>query len=161
MPHRPDLAERIRLLPTSRAALEEAGRLKWYQRVDWFDVNIAVMDTVLEAKFAQHLSLRHMLLETNNDTLIEDSPVRGDVLHAHSEVHGDDRSIRSGAAVRIAREPPALATRAKPTRAINDPCRKARLRWSIHALRHNSGYQKHSKRPSATASSSAAGTFST
>ena len=102
MPHRPDLAERIRLLPTSRAALEDAGRCKRYQRVDWFDVNIAVMDTVLEAKFAQHLSLRHMLLGTNNDTLLEDSPVSRGVYHAHSEVYGDPRSILSGVAVQIA-----------------------------------------------------------
>lgn len=57
MPHRPDLARHIRLLPNSRAALEDSGRLKQYQRLDWFDVNIAVMDIVLEAKFTQYLSL--------------------------------------------------------------------------------------------------------
>ncbi|TFY59980.1 hypothetical protein EVJ58_g5436 [Rhodofomes roseus] len=76
MPHRPDLAERIRHLPSPRAALEEAGRLRGLQRPDWFDVNISVMDAVVEAKFTQHLSLRDKLLGTGDSELIEDSPVR-------------------------------------------------------------------------------------
>ncbi|KZT64781.1 DUF1768-domain-containing protein [Daedalea quercina L-15889] len=75
MPHRPDIARRIRRLPSSRAALEEAGNLRSLQRADWLDINIDVMDNVLEAKFAQHLSLRHKLLETGNSKLIEDSPI--------------------------------------------------------------------------------------
>ena len=76
MPHRPDLAERIRRLPSSRAALEEAGWLKQFQRADWFDVNVTAMDTILEAKFFQHLWLRNQLLGTGENTLIEESPVR-------------------------------------------------------------------------------------
>ncbi|KAH9932377.1 uncharacterized protein B0H18DRAFT_952470 [Fomitopsis serialis] len=75
MPDKPELAERIRLLPTSRDALREAGNLRELQRADWFDVNIRVMDDILEAKFAQHLSLRDMLLKTGNTELIEDSTV--------------------------------------------------------------------------------------
>ncbi|KAH9932385.1 uncharacterized protein B0H18DRAFT_828582, partial [Fomitopsis serialis] len=75
MPNLPDLAERIRLLPRSRDAVQEAGSLRGLQRADWFDVNIRVMDDVLGAKFAQHLSLRDMLLKTGSE-LVEDSPVR-------------------------------------------------------------------------------------
>ncbi|KAH9932398.1 uncharacterized protein B0H18DRAFT_1116047 [Fomitopsis serialis] len=54
----PELAERIRHLPSARAALEEAGRYRKFQRTDWFDVN-----------------LRDMLLGTGDAELIEDSPV--------------------------------------------------------------------------------------
>ncbi|KAH9932363.1 uncharacterized protein B0H18DRAFT_987775 [Fomitopsis serialis] len=75
MPSQPDLAERIRLLPGSRDALQEAGNLRPLQRADWFDVNVRVMEDVLEAKFAQHFSLRDMLLQTGDSELIEDSPV--------------------------------------------------------------------------------------
>lgn len=82
MPHRPDLAERIRLLPDSRTALDEARNLRAQQRSDWFDINVAVMDDILEAKFAQHLSLRDKLLSTGDSELIEDSPVRTDLLRA-------------------------------------------------------------------------------
>ncbi|KAH9830119.1 uncharacterized protein C8Q71DRAFT_727638 [Rhodofomes roseus] len=75
MPNRPDLAERIRFLPDSRFALDEARNLRAAQRSDWFDINVSVMDDVLEAKFAQHLSLRDTLLSTSDNELIEDSPV--------------------------------------------------------------------------------------
>jgi len=75
MTTRPDLAERIRLLPSPRAALEEAGRLRRLQRTDWFNVNVSVMDAILEAKFTQHPTLRNMLLGTGNSELVEDSPV--------------------------------------------------------------------------------------
>ncbi|KAH9932375.1 uncharacterized protein B0H18DRAFT_1137707 [Fomitopsis serialis] len=75
MPHRPDLAERIRCLPSSRAALQEAGNLRPLQRTDWFEVNVRVMDDVLEAKVSQHFSLRDMLLQTGTSELVEDSPV--------------------------------------------------------------------------------------
>lgn len=76
LPIYPQLAERIRELPSSRAALQEATRLSEYRRKDWFDVNITVMDTVLEAKFMRHSYLRRMLLSTGDSVLIENSPVR-------------------------------------------------------------------------------------
>jgi ribA/ribD-fused uncharacterized protein len=71
----PHLAERIRRAPTPREALQEATRLRRQQRSDWFDVNLGIMDSILEAKFRQHDSLRHKLLETGDRELIEDSPV--------------------------------------------------------------------------------------
>ncbi|KAH9932391.1 uncharacterized protein B0H18DRAFT_1137743, partial [Fomitopsis serialis] len=43
----PELAERVRHLPSARAALEEAGRCRKFQRTDWYDVNVGVMDAVL------------------------------------------------------------------------------------------------------------------
>lgn len=75
LPTYPQLAERIRELPSSRAALQEATRLSEYRRKDWFDVNITVMDTVLEAKFTRHSYLRRMLLGTGDSVLIENSPI--------------------------------------------------------------------------------------
>ncbi|OSX63771.1 hypothetical protein POSPLADRAFT_1039630 [Postia placenta MAD-698-R-SB12] len=75
LPIYPQLAERIRELPSSRAALQEATRLSEYRRKDWFDVNITVMDTVLEAKFMRHSYLRRMLLSTGDSVLIENSPI--------------------------------------------------------------------------------------
>ena len=72
----PVLAERIRRLPTARMAQEEAKRQMHRQRSDWLNVNVAVMDEVLAAKFAQHRSLRHLLRSTGSCELIEDSPVR-------------------------------------------------------------------------------------
>ncbi|GJE95784.1 NADAR family protein [Phanerochaete sordida] len=71
----PHLAERIRQQPTPRAALQEATRNRPSQRKDWFHVNIAFMDGILEAKFTQHQGLRELLLSTGNRELIEDSPV--------------------------------------------------------------------------------------
>lgn len=72
---RPDLAERIRNAKSSRAALEEATRLRSYQRKDWFSVNISVMDEVIEAKFTQNADLKQLLLDTGDREIIEDSPV--------------------------------------------------------------------------------------
>ena len=72
---RDDLAEGIRRMPSPRAALQEATRLRSLQREDWFDINVGIMASILEAKFAQHPNLRHMLINTGNSQLIEDSPV--------------------------------------------------------------------------------------
>lgn len=74
-PEHPSLAERIRLLPNPRAALEEATRLTRLRRQDWFEVNTGIMDTILEAKFEQHPSLRNLLLDTGDRIIIEASPV--------------------------------------------------------------------------------------
>jgi predicted NAD-dependent protein-ADP-ribosyltransferase YbiA (DUF1768 family) len=71
----PALAERIRRLPTARMAQQEARKQTHRQRADWLDVNVAVMDKVLVAKFSQHRSLRHLLRNTGSRELIEDSPV--------------------------------------------------------------------------------------
>jgi ribA/ribD-fused uncharacterized protein len=72
--YKPELAERIRKLPSSRDALQEAGRLRRLQRPDWFDVNIGVMELILELKFTQHPRLGQMLLGTGSAHLVEDSP---------------------------------------------------------------------------------------
>ncbi|KAJ3557060.1 hypothetical protein NM688_g1677 [Phlebia brevispora] len=75
LPKRPELAERIRNLPSARAALQEATRLTRLRRTDWFDVNLDIMDTILEAKFTQHPSLRVLLLSTGDREIVEASPV--------------------------------------------------------------------------------------
>jgi len=71
----PALAERIRKLPTPRMAQQEARKEAHRQRADWLDINVAIMDKVLDRKFSQHRSLRHMLRNTGSRELIEDSPV--------------------------------------------------------------------------------------
>jgi hypothetical protein len=76
LPHRPDLAEYIRAMPTPRMALQEASRLRPYVRPDWFDVNVGIMDVVLENKFRQHAHLTELLRGTGKRELVEDSPVR-------------------------------------------------------------------------------------
>lgn len=73
--NRPDLAERIRKMPTPRAALEEASRLRRLQRSDWFDVNVGIMDEILEAKFTQNAHLEGLLFDTGDSEIIENSPV--------------------------------------------------------------------------------------
>jgi predicted NAD-dependent protein-ADP-ribosyltransferase YbiA (DUF1768 family) len=75
LPAHPELAERIRNLPSSREALQEATRLRRLARSDWFDINIGVMENVLYAKFTQHPSLNRLLKDTGDRELIEDSPV--------------------------------------------------------------------------------------
>jgi len=71
----PILAEHIRGLPTARMAQQEAKQQAHRQRTDWLDVNVAMMDKVLAAKFSQHRSLRHLLRNTGSRELIEDSPI--------------------------------------------------------------------------------------
>lgn len=71
----PALAERIRMVPTARMAQQEAKKQIRFQRADWLEVNVAVMEKVLEAKFKQHRHLRNLLRSTGSRELIEDSPV--------------------------------------------------------------------------------------
>ena len=71
----PSLAERIRMLPTARMAQQEAKKQIRYQRADWLQVNVVMMEKVLAAKFKQHRHLRHLLRSTGSRELIEDSPV--------------------------------------------------------------------------------------
>jgi ribA/ribD-fused uncharacterized protein len=72
---KPDLAKRIRHCQGPHDALQEATRLRFHQRQDWFDVNIRVMDQVLELKFTQHPQLCDMLLSTRDAALVEDSSI--------------------------------------------------------------------------------------
>ncbi|KAN0131982.1 hypothetical protein V8E53_010262 [Lactarius tabidus] len=71
----PALAERIRMLPTARMAQQEAKKQIRYQRADWLQVNVVMMEKVLAAKFKQHRQLRHLLRSTGSRELIEDSPI--------------------------------------------------------------------------------------
>ncbi|GJE95754.1 NADAR family protein [Phanerochaete sordida] len=74
---RPDLAERIRNAPSARAAREEATKLRQYQRGDWFNVNLGLMEQVLETKFTKHAVLRDMLLSTGDVDIVQNSPDDG------------------------------------------------------------------------------------
>jgi ribA/ribD-fused uncharacterized protein len=73
---RPELVARIRACRTPREALAEATRLRRFARPDWLDIEVAVMDNVLAAKFEQHPDLRDMLRRTGTRELVGDSPVR-------------------------------------------------------------------------------------
>jgi ribA/ribD-fused uncharacterized protein len=71
---RPDFAERIRLLPHPRNALQEASRLRRLQHSDWFEVNVGILNQLLELKFNQHPGLVVLLASIGDSQLIEDSP---------------------------------------------------------------------------------------
>jgi ribA/ribD-fused uncharacterized protein len=73
--HRPELAERIRTIPSAREVLREATRLRQLQRPDWLNINVSVMDRVLELKFTQHVQLGRLLCSTGDAELVEDSPI--------------------------------------------------------------------------------------
>ncbi|KAF7321664.1 DUF1768 domain-containing protein [Mycena kentingensis (nom. inval.)] len=74
MPHRPKLAEHIRLCSERPSvAFSEARRFAPEVRSDWKDVNIQMMDIALWHKFTQHESLRRELLATEDAELVEDS----------------------------------------------------------------------------------------
>ena len=68
-------------------AQQEARKQSHRQRADWLDVNVAMMDKVLQAKFSQHRPLRHMLRNTGSRELIEDSPVRDHLQVLASQSH--------------------------------------------------------------------------
>jgi len=70
-------AERIRIQPTPRAAMEEAKNLRSRVRDGWIDkrLNVKMMERVLLLKFTQHEQLKKTLLETGDATLVEDSPI--------------------------------------------------------------------------------------
>ncbi|GJE95783.1 NADAR family protein [Phanerochaete sordida] len=66
----PQLADHIRCQPTATSACEAANSLIRQRRHDWLDVRLSIMDTVVEAKFTQHLALRMMLLSTGDRQLV-------------------------------------------------------------------------------------------
>ncbi|KNZ73570.1 Swarming motility protein ybiA, partial [Termitomyces sp. J132] len=71
---RPDIAMKIRGTSTAREAFSIAQANKPYQRPDWLQVNINMMDIALLHKFQQHRNLKDMLLATGDAELIENSP---------------------------------------------------------------------------------------
>lgn len=71
---RPDLAERIRITPTPRAAHDEATKLRAFQRSDWRRVSITVMEEVLEEKITRHAVLHDMLLSTGDRSIVQGDP---------------------------------------------------------------------------------------
>ncbi len=83
----PGLAERIRMLPTARMAQQEAKKQIRHRRVDWLEVNVAMMEKVLEMKFRQHRHLRNLLRSTGSRELIEDSPVCSSLIGDASQVY--------------------------------------------------------------------------
>ncbi|KAG6872693.1 hypothetical protein C0995_007575 [Termitomyces sp. Mi166 len=72
---KPHIAMQIRRVNTAREAFNIAQANKQYQRPDWLQVNIAMMDLTLLHKFRQHRNLKDMLLATGDAELIENSPL--------------------------------------------------------------------------------------
>ena len=89
LPQHPEIAQRIRDLRSPREALQEASHLTHLRRADWFDVNVAIMDAILEAKFTQHDDLRDLLLSTNEREIVEASPVSCCPVYRCSEQHSN------------------------------------------------------------------------
>ncbi|KDQ10868.1 hypothetical protein BOTBODRAFT_471122 [Botryobasidium botryosum FD-172 SS1] len=75
LPYQPDIAEHLRAYSTDPEDVTvEAAQYAGFERRDWHHVEIAKMEEVLYHKFAQHPSLRDILVSTRNFELIEDLP---------------------------------------------------------------------------------------
>lgn len=76
LPHRPDLATKVRKAATPLDAMREARKHTANVKKGWIGqaYNVAAMRTVLLLKFSQHSALRRQLLLTGEADLIEDSP---------------------------------------------------------------------------------------
>ncbi len=69
------LGHRIRTAPTARAAAQLGRDPTYPVRQDWEQVKQQVMWRALVAKFTTHAALRQLLLATEEEDLVEDSPV--------------------------------------------------------------------------------------
>jgi len=70
-----ELAEKIRTMPSPGEAFDYSRTEGFPQRADWYEVRDDVMREVVYAKFTQHPDLKKMLLDTGDDTLVEQSPI--------------------------------------------------------------------------------------
>jgi ribA/ribD-fused uncharacterized protein len=71
----PELVERIARARSSHEAWEIAGANKQYQRKNWPDIKAEVMLEICRHKLQQNPYVRRKLLQTENEYLVEDSPV--------------------------------------------------------------------------------------
>lgn len=71
----PELYEALKSLKSAHEAFIFARDNKARQRTDWDDIKRPTMKNICRAKLAQHAYVQHKLLDTNNLTLVEDSPV--------------------------------------------------------------------------------------
>eukprot|EP01133_Synstelium_polycarpum_P011959 gene11959-13939_t len=67
----PMIRDRVRMLQSSREAMDYARANSQHVRRDWLNDNVAVMKLALNAKFNQHKSLKDMLLRTGECMLVE------------------------------------------------------------------------------------------
>jgi len=67
--HRPDIAELIRKCGSVHEVYPLTAKYTEFQRPDWADQFLLLMEEVLYAKFRQHPDLRIMLLGTGNADL--------------------------------------------------------------------------------------------
>lgn len=76
LPHRQDLATKVRKAPSPSEAMREARKNATSVRSGWIRQrnNVNAMRTVLLLKFTQHSALQRQLLKTGDAELIEDSP---------------------------------------------------------------------------------------
>lgn len=70
-----DTQEMIRALKSPGQAAKEGRKRSLPLRSDWEEVKDDVMRDAIRAKFTQHEDLKELLLSTDQEYLIEDSPV--------------------------------------------------------------------------------------
>lgn len=71
----PKLQKRIQSASSPRKAFDIAKENAQFKRSDWEAAKLGIMDDVLLAKFTQDPRLKKLLLDTENEYLIEASPV--------------------------------------------------------------------------------------
>lgn len=67
--------EKVRQMPTPKAAASLGRRRDMPLRADWESVKDAVMQKAVLTKFRTHADLRELLLSTANELIIENSPI--------------------------------------------------------------------------------------
>jgi N-glycosidase YbiA len=72
-----DLVEEVHRANSAHEAWEIAGRNKHRQRDNWVDIKSEVMLDICRHKLQQNSYVRHKLAQTNEEYLVEDSPVDG------------------------------------------------------------------------------------
>jgi ribA/ribD-fused uncharacterized protein len=66
---------RVRESTSAHAAKQIAGAHRDFERDDWKEVKLRVMEEILRAKFEQHEYVQRVLSQTRGMKIIEDSPV--------------------------------------------------------------------------------------
>lgn len=74
LPDHPEVGEKIREARTPRIAFDLAHRFQSKVRADWMQTNVEAMDKVLAVKFGTNETLKQLLVDTKDATLVERSP---------------------------------------------------------------------------------------
>ncbi len=71
----PEWSEKIRLVKTPKAAAKMGRDRNHPLRTDWEQIKDEIMQNAVLKKFATHSELRETLLSTNQEEIVENSPI--------------------------------------------------------------------------------------